>query len=69
MSRSKRKTPIFGITTAPSDKEFKRSANRAKRRAVSQGEEVHEKKYGNPYASSKDGKRYWTKAKEKDMRK
>jgi hypothetical protein len=36
MSRSKRKTPVVGITTAPSEKQDKRHANRMLRRRVKQ---------------------------------
>jgi len=36
MSRSKRSEPITGITTAESEKEWKRDANRKLRRAVNQ---------------------------------
>lgn len=32
MSRSRRKTPIFGITTSESEKEYKRQENRRRRR-------------------------------------
>ncbi len=69
MSRSTRKTPIFGNTTAPSDKEFKQASNRAMRRARNQGEEPHDKEYGDPWKSAKDGKSYRVKAQKKDMRK
>jgi hypothetical protein len=34
MSRSRRKTPIIGMTTAPSDKAFKVDEHRAERHAV-----------------------------------
>ncbi|QIG48397.1 hypothetical protein G5V57_12070 [Nordella sp. HKS 07] len=34
MSRSRRKTAIFGITTAESDKRFKQAEHRRERRAV-----------------------------------
>jgi hypothetical protein len=36
MSRSKRSSPIAGITTAESEKQWKREANRRLRRAVNQ---------------------------------
>jgi hypothetical protein len=36
MSRSRRKTPVLGITTAKSEKQDKRIANRKLRRAVKQ---------------------------------
>ena len=69
MSRSTRKTPIFGNTTTPSDKEFKQASNRAMRRARNQGEDPHDKEYGDPWNSAKDGKSYSAKAQKKDMRK
>ena len=69
MSRSTRKTPIFGNTTTPSDKEFKQATNRAMRRARNQGEDPHDKEYGDPWNSAKDGKSYRAKAQKKDMRK
>ena len=69
MSRSTRKTPIFGHTTAESDKEFKKASNRAIRRARNQGEDPHDKEYGDPWKSAKDGKAYRVKAQKKDMRK
>lgn len=34
MSRSRRKTPIIGMTTAESDKPFKQAEHRRERRAV-----------------------------------
>jgi hypothetical protein len=69
MSRSTRKTPIFGHTSADSDKEFKQSSNRAMRRARNQGKDPHDKEHGNPWNSAKDGKSYWANARKKDMRK
>ena len=69
MSRSTRKTPIFGHTTAPSDKEFKQATNRAMRRARNQGKDPHDKEYGDTWNSAKDGKSYSAKAQKKDMRK
>jgi hypothetical protein len=69
MSRSTRKTPIFGNTTTPSDKEFKQATNRAMRRARNQGKDPHDKEYGDPWNSAKDGKSYRAKAQKKDMRK
>lgn len=74
MSKSRRKTPIFGITTAESDKRFKRREHKRERTVVrdslSVGADVpHPKLFGNPWASEKDGKRYWRKAEAKDMRK
>lgn len=67
MSRSTRKTPIFGITTAESEKEFKRKENRKFRRQVRQrlstlefdDELPNRKKFGDPWLGDKDGKTYY----------
>jgi hypothetical protein len=69
MSRSRRKTPIFGITTAKSDKEFKVREHRRARRAQRQGVEAHPKACGDPWKSVKDGKQYWPEGGAKAMRK
>lgn len=74
MSRSRRKTPIFGITTAESDKPYKRREHRRERSAVrdalNTGSRIpNTKRFGDPFASEKDGKLYWAGASEKDMRK
>jgi hypothetical protein len=74
MSRSRRKTPVFGNTTAESDKWFKTHENRRQRRTVRELLPVTDdlpdpKKFGNPWASQKDGKGWWHGAQEKDMRK
>ncbi len=63
MSRSKRKTPICGMTSAASDKPFKAKAHRNERHAVAialraGGDCPHPKEFGNPWASCKDGKQY-----------
>lgn len=67
MSRSKRSEPIAGITTAESEKEWKRGANRKLRRAVTRTLQLpaadpdemilpvlHE--VANQYSGPKDGK-------------
>jgi hypothetical protein len=74
VSKSRRKTPVFGITTAESDKEFKRREHKRERTVVRDSLAVgvdvpHPKQFGNPWASEKDGKRYWHAAEAKDMRK
>jgi hypothetical protein len=78
MSRSRRKTPIFGNTTAESDAEWKAKASRKLRHKVKQhlnttldGDSFAGKRWDavNPWDAPKDGKHYWTKAKPKDMRK
>ena len=75
MSRSKIKTPISGITTAPSDKEGKRQANRAFRRntrmQVLKGKEIVSllREVSNVWSFPKDGKRYWKNLNVKYLRK
>ena len=69
MSRSRKKTPIAGITTVASDKEWKRRANRRHRRIVnmvdSQAASGHEVVYpllrevADVWDGEKDGKRYY----------
>lgn len=69
MSRSKRKTPILGMTASCSrpsiQKIFRSKENRAKRREVRIKLTTndfdlmpHEKEYGNEWASPRDGKQY-----------
>jgi hypothetical protein len=68
MSRSKRSAPIIGITTAESEKDDKRAANRALRRVTRQviraeGAE-HDvtpvlREVSDPWRMDKDGKRWW----------
>ena len=75
MSRSKIKTPISGITTAPSDKEGKRQANRAFRRntrmEVLKGKEIVSllREVSSIWDFPKDGKRYWKNLDVKYLRK
>lgn len=74
MSRSKRKTKIFGITCAASEKIFKRQEHSRERSAVrdalnSDKDTPHPKKFGNRWAGPKDGRQYWRNANKKDMRK
>lgn len=62
MSRSRRKVPIMGITSAESDKTFKKAEHRRERRAVNAAvgkveDPPHAKLFGEPWASDKDGKR------------
>ena len=61
MSRSRRKTPITGQTTAASDKAFKQNAHRSARRAVkaldlTATDPAIDKAFGDPWNSRKDGK-------------
>jgi hypothetical protein len=78
MSRSRRKTPIFGFTGAASDHEWKAKASRKLRHKVKQhlkttldGDLFAGKRWDavNPWSSDKDGKFYSKHAKAKDMRK
>lgn len=68
MSRSRRKTPIFGITTASSDAEWKaRAARKLRRRARALLRTRLEEfpligkrwEIVNPWSSEKDGKRWF----------
>ena len=76
MSRSRRKTPIFGHTSATSDHPWKKAASRKVRRKVKQtlgatldGDRFVGKRCElvNPWSSEKDGKHWWGKAGPKDM--
>lgn len=63
MSRSYRKTPIIGLTSKPSDKTFKKAEHKRARRALSARdlsieEPPADKKFGDPWSSPKDGKRW-----------
>ena len=74
MSRSRKKTPAGGITTAISDKAFKVAEHRRERRAVKADvaggqEPEHPKAFGNPWKSEKDGKAYIAEPRPEDMRK
>lgn len=67
MSRSRRKTPIGGVTFSTSNKEFKRYEHSRERVAVRQwllkdcewAYPPHPKEYGNEWASPRDGKMYY----------
>ena len=75
MTRSRKRTPVFGITTAKSEKYDKRKANRRLRtkqkQAARQGNEVLPvlREVSDVWGFRKDGKRYRTKATRKEMRK
>jgi hypothetical protein len=64
MSRSRKKTPVHGITTANSEKKDKRLYNRRFRRVTKQVLRVsplrevlpHLREYSNPWCMDKDGK-------------
>jgi hypothetical protein len=67
MSRSKRKNPIFGITTAVSEASDKahwhRRHRRVERSELKAEAENHEprshREHSDPWLMDKDGKRYW----------
>ena len=67
MTRSRKKTPISGITTAESEKQDKRLANRRVRRAVKQALATsvdvdvlpHRRDLTNPWTMAKDGKMWF----------
>ena len=75
MSRSRKKTPIKGITTASSEKQDKRDANRKFRRKTKQqvnldNETISEiRELSNVWGFDKDGKHYDSDMSKKDMRK
>ncbi|AGA08976.1 hypothetical protein [Sinorhizobium meliloti] len=61
MARSRRRTPITGMTTAESDKGFKVKEHRRERVAlraldISSQEPQSSKVFGNPWRGDKDGK-------------
>ena len=75
MSRSRRKNKIHAITTADSEKENKREANRRFRRVVKQKVKLGDSDFPSPREMSdvwgfeKDGKIYDPKMDDKEMRK
>lgn len=77
MSRSRRRTPVRGISTADSEKEDKRIANRRLRRTVraairvdAEGELPARRAVSNPWCMDKDGKTRFDPARRpRDMRK
>lgn len=76
MSRSRRKTPIFAMTNADSEKKDKQSANRSYRRRVKvqicKSSEVIAKirEVSDVWSFNKDGRRYHANLKDsKEMRK
>lgn len=63
MSRSYRKTPICGMTTATSDKVFKKTEHKRAWRAVNArvltlDDAPVSKAFGNPWGAPKDGKQW-----------
>lgn len=78
MSRSRKKHPITGITTAETEKEFKQQEHQRERARVRTAlanfdadEEVlpHPKQFGDPWNGPKDGKVIWTEDQEKAKKK
>jgi hypothetical protein len=75
MSRSRKKTPKTGITTADSEKNDKRLANRLFRRKtksqLKNGESpfINIKEVSDVWLFDKDGKRYLKNATKSDLRK
>jgi hypothetical protein len=78
MSRSRRKTPITGITTAKSDGEWKAKAARVLRHRVKHtlestltADQFAGKRWDlvNPWDAPKDGKQWWRNADARTMRK
>jgi len=77
MSRSRKKSPFIGVTTARSDKPFKVDEHRRERRSVrtllasgfpDYDRRFHSKVYGDPWRAPKDG-RYMVEPASKWMRK
>ncbi len=67
MSRSHRKTPIFGITTCASEREDKkawhgrwRAQEHVRLKRDEDGHTVHPRAVSDPWAMGKDGRRYWS---------
>ncbi len=68
MSRSCKKVPIVGMSTARSDQPFKRDEHRRERRTVRSllgasldvdDRRLHKQSYGDPAKAPKDGKQFW----------
>jgi len=75
MSRSVRKTKIFGITTAETEKQDKRRWNRTFRKVCKKLIRLEKeaplklRSVTNVWDGAKDGRRYYLNATDKDMRK
>jgi hypothetical protein len=77
MTRSRKKTPMFGISTSVSEKADKVAAHKRERRKVRTRLRVepdaavlpHRLEVSNVWSYAKDGKRYRKTASKKDMRK
>jgi hypothetical protein len=69
MSRSRKKMPIVGITTARSDQPYKSDEHRRERRTVrallgigldADDRRLNRTNYGDPWKAPKDGKQLWS---------
>lgn len=70
MSNSYRRTPIFGITNATSEKADKQRANKAHRANQKKSDlPVDRRESSDPWFMAKDGKFYYRKANPKILRK
>lgn len=78
MSRSYRHIPVFGVTTAASEKQFKAAEHRRERHHVRQrlrvaiddtDRRLHREPFGNPSVGPKDGRVYWPGAAARELRK
>jgi hypothetical protein len=75
MSRSRKKHPITGITTAETDKPFKQQEHQRERSAVRDALKTEKevlpspREFGDPCKSMKDGKTVWTENQDKAKRK
>ena len=75
MSRSRRKTPKIGVTTAETEKDNKRQANRRYRRVTKlqlkkeEEELAQRRELSNVWAFDKDGKQFLKNPAKEDLRK
>jgi hypothetical protein len=74
MTRSIRKTPIVGMTTAETDKPYKALEHRRERRAVKVALRADEplpdrRAFGDPWDGDKDGKQFLADPEPRDLRK
>jgi hypothetical protein len=78
MSRSYRRTPMFGTTLSSSARRYKANEHQRERHHVRQrlrvalddtDRRLHREPFGDPWNGPKDGKVYWLGPERKDMRK
>jgi hypothetical protein len=75
VSRSRRKTPVIGVTTSDSEKQDKTEYNRRHRRVVKQAVHIDDEtrplpglhEHSNPWSMSKDGKMRFDPDKNRDL--